>query len=323
MKVLLCYFLPGLLLLYSCQLNGKGKPASSLDTTGLGSVSSVDADTSYQSFRADTSLRFTNTPSLLNYMDSVTNRWEYYKSGLISREPGNKELIFQLQRFGYLNQDLLTCLVFQYLRAAPKVQGNLFLTNYNDEFSRLISPAERLSVFLLFPEPLRNSPQGKSIFSKLNRLVAQKQEMAVSIKSAIQSEHFPVETSDGRTLALQDLFSPGYNRYLVIFGASWCSPCRYENAWLKKKMAITTPTSLKIIHISIDTNRDKWLRAAIEDQCPWEQVRVNGQESPVARFFKLEGVPFNILLDKDWIPVAREINIENIWNKIDPKQKSQ
>jgi peroxiredoxin len=88
-------------------------------------------------------------------------------------------------------------------------------------------------------------------------------------------------------------------RYVLVdFWASWCKPCREENPALLKAYNAFKSRNFDVLSVSIDNNRDKWLKAIAEDRLPWTQVSdLQGPGSEPARLYGIHAIPQNFLLD--------------------------
>ena len=105
----------------------------------------------------------------------------------------------------------------------------------------------------------------------------------------------------GETVHLADYIKPGqYN--MVEFWASWCGPCRGEiphlhhvyDAYGKGKDAFN------MISVSIDDKEKDWKQALKEENMKWTQLcDLKGQEGEVINKYKIQGVPFCLILDKE------------------------
>ncbi|MET4074377.1 TlpA disulfide reductase family protein [Hymenobacter sp. UYCo722] len=106
---------------------------------------------------------------------------------------------------------------------------------------------------------------------------------------------FTQPTPEGRQVALA-----GYRgRYVLVdFWASWCKPCREENPTLLKAYNAFKSRNFDVLSVSIDDNRDKWLKAIADKHLPWTQVSdLHGDGGEVARLYGIHSIPQNFLLD--------------------------
>lgn len=114
-----------------------------------------------------------------------------------------------------------------------------------------------------------------------------------------------IEKADGTTLQLSSLF--GKVLYLD-FWATWCPPCCAEIphlATLHGKFADNP--DVRIISVSVDQDRDAWVKKITEDKPAWEQYRVAAEDTEA--FFKainLEFIPRFIIVGAD----GKILNIE-------------
>ena len=106
---------------------------------------------------------------------------------------------------------------------------------------------------------------------------------------------FTQPTPEGKQVALASY----RGRYVLVdFWASWCKPCRAENPALLKAYNTFKSRNFDVLSVSIDNNRDKWLKAIADDQLPWTQVSdLHGGDGEVPRLYGIHSIPQNFLLD--------------------------
>lgn len=109
----------------------------------------------------------------------------------------------------------------------------------------------------------------------------------------------------GDTLTLNEIFNRSTKRIKVIdFWASWCSPCIDEIQKAKNfKDKLSVEGNVEWIYLSIDDDKDKWLKKSKELQ-EFLNVRnqylvVGGKKSPLARSLKVSWIPRYVIINRD------------------------
>lgn len=85
---------------------------------------------------------------------------------------------------------------------------------------------------------------------------------------------------------------------LVDFWASWCKPCRLENPNVVEAYNQFKNKNFTILGVSLDSEKDSWIEAIQKDGLIWNHMSDLKQwESDAVSKYKIEGIPFNVLLD--------------------------
>lgn len=95
---------------------------------------------------------------------------------------------------------------------------------------------------------------------------------------------------------------------LLDFWASWCGPCRRENPNVVKLYNKYKDKDFEILGISLDRDRDKWLKAIEADGLTWPHVSdLKGWQNEVAQLYGVRSVPHTVLVDAEGQVIANKL----------------
>lgn len=122
---------------------------------------------------------------------------------------------------------------------------------------------------------------------------------------------FTLPDAGDKSVSLSDF----RGKYVLIdFWASWCAPCREKNKELNKHYSRLKEQGLEIISISLDDNKQQWLKAVHEDSIHWTQlIDLEGfKKSRVRQDYKVEQVPTVYLIDPQGKVIDTNPSLEDI-----------
>jgi thiol-disulfide isomerase/thioredoxin len=124
-----------------------------------------------------------------------------------------------------------------------------------------------------------------------------------------------LEDPYGKTIALSSLRG---KFVLVDFWASWCGPCRRENPNVVKLYNKYKDKGFDIYSVSLDDNKDAWMRAINADQLLWPShvSDLKKWASSVVPQFNIEGIPFTVLLDAEGRIIAKNLRGQQLEDKL-------
>jgi len=132
-------------------------------------------------------------------------------------------------------------------------------------------------------------------------------------KTAIGSKYVDLDVQDqnGKPVRFSDFVAKG--RYVLLeFWASWCGPCKADIPHLKEVYELYHPEGFDIVSVSVDENRDAWIKAIGEFGLTWPQVSdLKAFKGDVTGTYGITGVPTCILLGPDGTIITR--NMRGSW----------
>lgn len=127
---------------------------------------------------------------------------------------------------------------------------------------------------------------------------------------------FTMNDAEGNPVKLSDIYSK--NEYtLVDFWASWCGPCRRENPNVVAVFNSYKAKGFGVFGVSLDTDKEKWMKAIAEDQLTWPHVSdLKGWQNEAATIYAVNSIPANLLLDKTGQIIGRNLREEKLGETI-------
>ena len=93
---------------------------------------------------------------------------------------------------------------------------------------------------------------------------------------------------------------------LLEFWASWCGPCLRDIPYLKETYEKYNKYGFEIFAVSLDNNKENWLKAIEKNNLIWTHVTELKHEGNTAEFiYGVSAIPDNFLIDENGIIRAR------------------
>lgn len=123
--------------------------------------------------------------------------------------------------------------------------------------------------------------------------------------------------ADGNPIAFSSVYSAN-KLTLVDFWASWCGPCRAENPNVVKAFTQYKNKGFMVFGVSLDSNKDAWLKAIQDDKLTWTQVSdLKGWDNAFSKLYAVNSIPANYLVDQNGIIVGTGLRGEELLAKLD------
>ncbi len=120
--------------------------------------------------------------------------------------------------------------------------------------------------------------------------------------SKTEAPDFSQTQPDGTQLSLSQLRG---KLVLIDFWASWCVP---ENPNVVRVYNKYHDKGFEIIGVSLDNDREAWLKAIEEDGLGWHHVSdLGGWQNVVAKQYAVLSIPHTVLVGTDGVIIAKNL----------------
>ncbi len=271
-------------------------------------LNSKDTANTYEISGSEDSEKMRLVNKMNNYYSSVTTRLsnEYGGKLKLAKTKADSDALYTLYYPKFIANMDAYC-----VRALAFVDSNKFtLPGFLE--SKSLDHYKYEQQLVAYADEIKDKfPGNKDVQSFVKTMMAVKP-VSVGHKAPdftlIDSENKPVKLSDYK------------GKYVMLdFWASWCQPCRQENPNVVKQYAKFKDKGLNILSITLDEDREAWLKAVAADKLTWRHAaEFKRFDGPVVKQYMVQAIPSNFIIDPQGVIVAKNITgveLEQFLNK--------
>lgn len=165
---------------------------------------------------------------------------------------------------------------------------------------------EAYALFSLLDTTTQDPETIRSIHESLDKLK--------NIRIGDDFQSFAMPDQNGKLRSTESLSN---SVFLVEFWSSWCGPCRQANPRLVEIYNKYHGQGFSIFGVSLDENKDAWLKAIEKDKLPWTNTLAEeGFKNEIVRKLGVQALPANYLIDTDGKIMAINIRPAELETKL-------
>ena len=164
------------------------------------------------------------------------------------------------------------------------------VTTFLNNAYAFLSPEEVMEQIALFPAEW----QQRTELTDLRKVMEQR------LRTTVGQPYVDISApnADGEAVSLKSVIENPANKYVLVdFWASWCGPCLREIPYLQADYEKYRKKGFKIYAVSLDDERDAWVKTIADKQMKWIQVcDFKAFDSPASLDYAVESIPSNFLI---------------------------
>ena len=126
---------------------------------------------------------------------------------------------------------------------------------------------------------------------------------------------FTMNDVDGKPVSLSSKI--GTKLLLFDFWAAWCEPYRDDSPNTVKTYNEFHKKGFDILGVSLDNNKEDWLKAIKDDKLAWTHVsELDSRNNSAATLYVVNTIPSNFLLDEQGIIIGKNLRGEDLYDKV-------
>jgi peroxiredoxin len=173
-------------------------------------------------------------------------------------------------------------------------------------YSTTFGKKKTTKLFEQFSKQNKNSKYGQNIAKYI--------ELNKEPKIGEQFADFEMADQNGKSQKLSDIKG---KTVLLEFWSSWCGPCRKENPNLVKTYEKFKPKGFEIFAVSLDEDKNSWLKAIEKDSLNWKHVSdLKGDGNEASLIYGINGIPDNFLIAENGDIIGRNLRGEKLNQKL-------
>jgi len=178
----------------------------------------------------------------------------------------------------------------------------------------VLNPEEEYKFLLPIVADLKKAMPASKYKPDFDSYTAQLEEFGKAIQIGQDAPEIALNSPDGKQIKLSSL----RGKYVLIdFWASWCGPCRMENPNVVRIYNKFKDKNFEIYGVSLDRNREDWLKAIEKDQLTWPHVSdLKFWSSEAAQAYGVRSIPATYLIDPKGKVIAKNLRGETLESKL-------
>lgn len=188
-----------------------------------------------------------------------------------------------------------------------KANGDSYVAAYHVyTMGQRLSLEDLKELFSVLSENAKMTTYGKKATERISKMEA--------VEIGQIAPDFTLDTPEGGKISLHAIQG---KVKLIDFWASWCGPCRAENPHVVKIYEEYHPKGLEIFGVSLDNDKDAWLKAIEDDGLIWAHGSdLQGWAAAPAKLYVVSGIPHTVLLDENNKIIAKNLRGTELESKI-------